>query len=76
MTKKEFSKKNTMALKGVAILMMMFHHCFCTLDRFKEHTVSFFPLNQTLVVDISAMFKICVSIFVFITGIGIRGGEK
>ena len=69
--KKQFSKDNTLALKGIAIIMMMFHHCFCTVDRFNKYTVSFFPLNQSLAVDISSMFKICVSFFVFVTGYGL-----
>ena len=69
--KEQFSKENTLAIKGIAIIMMMIHHCFCTVDRFEKYTISFFPLNQNTAVDISSMFKICVSFFVFITGFGL-----
>lgn len=71
MEKKEFSKNNTLALKGIAIMMMIFHHCFCAANRFKGYDVSFFPLNQNSVIEISLFFKICVSIFAFITGYGL-----
>ena len=69
--KKEFSKDNTLVLKGIAILMMMFHHCFWKNGLFKDYSISFFPFNQNLIVDISLTFKICVSIFAFITGYGL-----
>ncbi len=71
MQKTEFSKENSMALKGIAIVMMMFHHLFRKASLFKGYKVSFFPLNQEFVVEMSLMFKICVSIFVFITGYGL-----
>lgn len=69
--KKEFSKDNTLALKGIAIIMMMFHHLFRTESLFKNHEVSFWPVNKIFVIDLSLTFKICVSIFVFITGYGL-----
>lgn len=69
--KTEFSKSSTLALKGIAIIMMMFHHCFRIKDLFKGYNVSFFPFNQEFVINMSATFKICVSIFVFITGYGL-----
>ncbi len=71
MEKKEFSKDNTLALKGIAIIMMMFHHCFRVKGLFKGYNVSFFPLNQEFVIQMSSTFKICVSFFVFITGYGL-----
>lgn len=69
--KTEFSKDNTLALKGIAIIMMMFHHLFRKKSLFADYKISFFPLNQEIVVQASSMFKICVSIFVFITGYGL-----
>lgn len=71
MEKKEFSRENTLALKGIAIIMMMFHHCFRVKSLFKGYKVSFFPLNQEFVIQMSLTFKICVSFFVFITGYGL-----
>lgn len=71
MEKTSFTNNNSLALKGVAIIMMMFHHCFREIHLFENFEVSFFPFSQNLIVDISDMFKICVSIFVFITGYGL-----
>lgn len=68
MKKKEFNKNNTLALKGIAIILMMIHHCVVYKGNYK---VSAFPLNDKLVMDIAVMGRICVSIFVFITGYGL-----
>ena len=69
--KKEFGKNNTLALKGIAIIMMIFHHCFLYTQTFKGFDVSFFPFNQGTGVQLSQFFKICVSFFAFITGYGL-----
>lgn len=71
MEKTSFSNDNSLALKGIAIIMMMFHHCFRATHLFDDFDVSFFPFSQEFIVDVSLMFKICVSIFVFITGYGL-----
>ena len=36
-----FSKKDTAAIKGIAILIMMLHHCFMQEKRFEGFTISF-----------------------------------
>lgn len=69
--KQDLSKNDSLAIKGIAILLMFFHHLYCTTERFAGYEISFFPFNQELVVNISLMFKICVSIFAFITGYGL-----
>ena len=69
--KTEFSKNNTLALKGIAIIMLMFRHLFKDNNAFKNYTVSFFPFGQALGVELSAFGKICVSIFAFLTGYGL-----
>ena len=51
--------------------MMMFHHCFRTTDLFDGYKVSFFPFTKDFVVTASLSFKMCVSIFAFITGYGL-----
>lgn len=66
-----FSKRDSMCMKGIAILLMMFHHCYRSKDRFENYVVDFRPFDLEFVVDISDYFKICVSIFVFITGYGL-----
>lgn len=68
---KGLSKKDSLALKGVAILIMLFHHLYCSVDRFENFTIDFAPFSQSTVVSVSLFFKICVSIFAFITGYGL-----
>ncbi len=66
-----FDKSDSQAMKGIAILMMLFHHCYFTKDRFEQYDVDFFPFGMTMAMDVAAFFKICVAIFVFISGYGI-----
>ncbi len=70
-TKNKFNKDNTLALKGIAIIMMLFHHLFRKESLFSGYKVSFFPFNQEFIMEMSTTFKICVSIFAFITGYGL-----
>lgn len=65
------TRQDTAVLKGVAVLMMVFHHCFYLKKLFRKFTISFAPLGEQRVVDICAAFKICVPIFVFISGYGL-----
>lgn len=69
--KKGLTKNDSLAIKGIAILMMLFHHLYLNADRFKGYDISFAPFSQGLVVNIAFFFKICVSIFAFITGYGL-----
>jgi len=71
MDKLKFSKNNTLALKGIAIIMMLLHHLFRKKSLYKNYTVSFFPLCENFVLEFSTMSKICVSFFAFITGYGL-----
>lgn len=68
---KGLSKNDSLAIKGIAILIMLFHHLYCSVDRFENFTVDFSPFSQSTVVSVSLFFKICVSIFAFITGYGL-----
>lgn len=66
--KKEFNKNNTLAIKGIAIIMMIIHHSIVYKGNFN---VSFFPFNEKFIMDLSIMFRICVSLFVFLSGYGL-----
>ena len=66
-----FDKEESTALKGIAILLMLFHHCFRTVSLFQNYTVSFFPFSEDMIVHIAYASKICVSIFAFISGYGL-----
>ena len=67
----QFSKKDTNIVKGVAIIAMLFHHCYVTNINFKAHGVSFAPLSKGTVVTLSLWAKVCVGIFVFLSAYGI-----
>ncbi|MCR5692037.1 MAG: heparan-alpha-glucosaminide N-acetyltransferase domain-containing protein [Eubacterium sp.] len=71
-----FSKQNTNAIKGLAILFMIYHHCFATVDRFEKYEVSFAPLSEGLGVAISLSMKICVGMFVFLSAYGMTMSMK
>ena len=69
--KNTFDKKASSVVKGVAIIMLLFHHCFLTTGRYKGYVVDFFPITQEMMLLIAPYFKVCVGIFAFITGYGI-----
>lgn len=66
----DFSKEDSFAVKGIAICMMMWHHCFLS-GRFTGYTISFYPLIERQVVNIATFFKMCVSLFAFVSGYGL-----
>lgn len=76
MKERIFSKQDTNAVKGLAILFMMYHHCFATTDRFSQYTVSFFPLSEKMGVMLSYSMKICVGMFVFLSAYGMTVSVK
>lgn len=66
------SKHDSTALKGVAILMMLFHHLFRGPWLYDGYKVTFFlPPDESFWNSIGQYCKICVSIFAFITGYGL-----
>lgn len=65
-----FTKNDSLALKGIAILMMLFHHLFLDTSRYGRYNVIFYPLPENITVYIAAFFKVCVGIYVFISGYG------
>lgn len=67
----QFTKQDTLLVKGVAIIMMMVHHCYTTPDRYAGYVIDFGFVGEEITVMISSFFKICVSIFVFLSGYGI-----
>lgn len=66
----DFTKKNTLAMKGIAILMMLFHHLFLP-GRYEVFNISFAPFSEELTIKVAFFFKICVAIFAFLTGYGL-----
>ena len=66
-----FDKNASRALKGIAILLMILHHNFRSVELFKSYSVSFFPFQEQQVINLALSCKICVSIFAFISGYGL-----
>ncbi|MEE1037553.1 MAG: acyltransferase family protein, partial [Eubacterium sp.] len=68
------TKEKTKQQKGIAILLMLFHHLYIMSDRIPvghDYTSNIIISNMDLI-DIGASFgKICVSIFMFLGGYGI-----
>lgn len=69
--KSAFSVNDSLAIKGIGIVLMIFHHCFRLQKWVDEYQVITYPLNSELVVAFSGMFKICVPIFAFVSGYGL-----
>lgn len=63
-------KQNSMIIKGIAILMMLWHHCFLS-GRFEMYEVNFFPFKSYQISNVANFFKICVSLFAFVSGYGL-----
>ena len=66
-----FDKSNSLALKGIAILMMLMHHSFLSKSRYEGFKVSFEPLDAQHIISISVFMKICVPVFAFSSGYGL-----
>ena len=70
-SKATFDRKASVCLKGIAIILMMFHHNFRDETLFNSYTISFVPFSEAHVVAFAYACKICVSLFAFITGYGL-----
>jgi hypothetical protein len=68
---KTFSKQDTNVVKGVAIILLMLHHCFLSADRFAGYEVSFFPFGQQKIIYVAKAAKCCVGIFTFLSAYGL-----
>lgn len=69
--KNVFGKSESLELKGIAIILMLFHHLFRLTELFNGYAVSFSPLREMNIVNMAYASKICVSIFAFISGYGL-----
>ena len=71
MIKTDFTKKNSLALKGIAIMMMVFHHCYASADKYFGININFAPFSEHSIYLISNSCKICISLYAFVTGYGL-----
>lgn len=65
-----FSKDDSLCMKGIAIILLVWLHCFCRANRFAGYEVITL-LDKDWFISISEYFRICVSIFAFISGYGL-----
>lgn len=70
---KQLSIQDSNVLKGIAILMMLFHHLFFSSDYgFKDIEVNGHGIMNTF----ALMCKVCVAMFVFVSGYGLTEKYK
>ena len=68
---KKFGKDDTMAVKGIAIVFLLWHHCFFEESRFSQFDINFFPFTEGLGIYFGELLKICVGMFAFLSAYGI-----
>ena len=80
----KFTKEHTMQMKGIAIIFLLFHHCFLNAQRWATvpyeklattkgwgyYPISFAPFSSHTIQYLASFSKICVAMFVFMTGYG------
>lgn len=71
-----FTLADTHVCKGLAVLMMMFHHLFNDYEEYAGHVVDYWPLTGDQVTAIALTCKLCVAVFVFITGYGLASSYE
>ncbi len=71
MKENTFSKRDSLAVKGAAILLMLCLHCFRIPELYAGFPVNFAPFPEDLVNRICTYGKVCVGIFAFISGYGL-----
>ena len=72
LNKNEFTLGHTQIAKGIAILLMVYHHLFVIPERLNYNYLSVVNLLGLDIQAVLANFsKICVCIFVFLSGIGL-----
>ena len=64
-------KEDSAALKGLAVLLLIFHHCYRLADRIERYQVDLCGLTTEQLVAIAECCKICVAIFAFVSGYGL-----
>lgn len=66
-----FTKEETNFCKGIAIIMMLFHHLFNDFEEYAGHPVDYRPFTGERLMFLALLCKVCVAIFVFLSGYGI-----
>lgn len=72
----KFTKKNTLAVKGIAITFLLLYHCFSQVSRLGGAEVSFWPLEQAAAIRICRAMVHCVGMFAFLSVYGLTLSMK
>lgn len=70
------TRENTNTCKGLAITMMYIHHLFYSAKTFEGFDVSFAPVGEENILLLARICKLCVAIFVLLTGYGYAKVDK
>ena len=80
----KFTKEHTMQMKGIAIIILLFHHCFLNAQRWATvpyeklattkgwgyYPISFAPFSSHTIQYLASISPICRAMFVFMPGYG------
>ena len=67
-----FTKRHTQIAKGVAILLMLYHHLFVIPERISvEHFSLLDAVLPNAQITIATFCKLCVCIYIFLSGFGL-----
>ena len=66
-----FTKKDTDFCKGIAIVLMIFHHLFNDYEEYEGFIVNYSPFSGDYLMHLAMLARVCVAIFVFLSGYGI-----
>ncbi len=66
-----FSKNDTARVKGIAILMLLFHHLFYNPKLIEQREIVFRFIPQEKITAVAIGARICVWIFAFLSAYGL-----
>lgn len=66
-----FTKEDTLKVKGIAIILLLFHHLFIATSRIEANGIKFLFCSQDFIQQIAAGARICVWIFAFLSAYGL-----
>lgn len=69
-----FEKKDTLVVKGMAILLMLFYHLFESRQLLDSMEVDYRPFSENVFLTMSGFGNICVAVFAFLSAYGITKG--
>lgn len=77
-----FTKAETARVKGIGILLLLFHHLFYNVDFVEKTKMEFLFLSEDRIQPVAVMARVCVWLFVFLSAYGLslqyqkRGGAN